>query len=72
MSFRRVCVCVCARARARVCVCGGVAARRYKEDLFGLRTADEAGKILFNSTSGNHLQFTNGELLWWVDNYFVE
>ena len=24
----------------------------YKKDLFGLKTADEAGKILFNSTDG--------------------
>lgn len=44
----------------------------YKNDTFGLRTADEAGKILFNSTTGNHLQFTQEELVWWVDNYFVE
>jgi palmitoyl-protein thioesterase len=44
----------------------------YKDDLFGLRTADEAGKILFNSTTGNHLQFTTEELMYWVDNYFVE
>jgi len=44
----------------------------YKNDTFGLRTADEAGKITFNTTSGNHLQFTQEELLWWVDNYFVE
>ena len=44
----------------------------YKNDTFGLRTADENGKIVFNSTSGNHLQFTQEELIWWVDNYFVE
>jgi len=46
--------------------------RWYTEDLFGLKTADEAGKIVFNSTSGNHLQFSDGELRWWVANYFVE
>jgi len=46
--------------------------RWYTEDLFGLKTVDEAGKILFNSTAGNHLQFTHEQLVWWVDNYFVE
>eukprot|EP01062_Namystynia_karyoxenos_P039774 TRINITY_DN2892_c0_g1_i1.p1 TRINITY_DN2892_c0_g1~~TRINITY_DN2892_c0_g1_i1.p1 ORF type:complete len:356 (+),score=163.46 TRINITY_DN2892_c0_g1_i1:79-1068(+) len=44
----------------------------YKNDMFGLRTADEAGKILFNTTAGNHLKFSLGELTWWVNNYFVE
>lgn len=44
----------------------------YKQDLFGLKTADEAGKILFNTTSGNHLEFSNEQLVWWVQNYFVE
>jgi palmitoyl-protein thioesterase len=44
----------------------------YKNDMFGLKTADEAGKILFNTTAGEHLQFTQEELMWWVDNYFVE
>jgi len=44
----------------------------YKNDMFGLRAADEAGKILFNSTSGNHLQFSLDELAWWVTNYFLE
>lgn len=28
----------------------------YKNDTFGLRTADEAGKIVFNTTAGDHLQ----------------
>lgn len=44
----------------------------YKEDLFGLRTADEAGKIRFNHTDGNHLQFSDAQLTWWVNNYLVE
>ena len=44
----------------------------YKKDLFGLRTADEAGKIMFDSTPGNHLQFTDAELLGFVDKYFLE
>jgi len=41
----------------------------YKEDLFGLRTADEAGKIFFNSTEGNHLEFTDEQLFGWLDLY---
>jgi len=44
----------------------------YKQDLFGLKTADEAGKILFNTTAGNHLEFSHEQLVWWVQNYFVE
>ena len=44
----------------------------YTEDLFGLKTVDEAGKIVFNTTEGNHLQFTHEQLVWWVDNYFVK
>lgn len=41
----------------------------YKDDLFGLKTADEAGKIFFNSTEGNHLDFTTDELYGWLDLY---
>jgi len=41
----------------------------YKEDLFGLKTADEAGKIFFEETTGNHLQFTQEELYGWVEKY---
>merc|ERR1711934_1266511 len=44
----------------------------YKKDLFGLKTADQAGKIFFNSTTGDHLQFTEAELFGWVDKYFLE
>jgi len=44
----------------------------YKKDLFGLKTADEAGKILFNSTSGNHLQFSEEDLFGWCDQHFIE
>ena len=44
----------------------------YKRDLFGLKTVNEAGKILFNTTAGNHLKFTEEELLWWVGHYFLE
>jgi len=41
----------------------------YKQDMFGLKTVDEAGKILFNSTSGNHLQFTHEELVGWLQQF---
>lgn len=44
--------------------------RLYKEDLFGLKTADEAGRIKFETTPGNHLQFTQEQLLGWLDKYF--
>ena len=43
----------------------------YKDDLFGLRTVDEAGKIFFNSTTGNHLQFTQEQLVGLVQQYFI-
>jgi len=43
----------------------------YKKDLFGLKTADEAGKIMFNSTKGDHLQFSEELLLGWVDQYLI-
>ena len=43
---------------------------RYLEDKFGLRTADEAGKIFFESFDGDHLQFTTAELEGWLDKYF--
>jgi len=43
----------------------------YKSDLFGLKTANEAGKIHFESTPGNHLQFTEKELFGWIDKYFA-
>ena len=41
----------------------------YKDDTFGLRTADEAGKIFFTSTEGNHLEFSDEELYGWLDAY---
>ena len=44
----------------------------YKKDLFGLKTADEAGKIMFDSSPGDHLQFNETELFGWVDKYFLE
>jgi len=44
----------------------------YKKDLFGLKTADEAGKIVYDSSPGDHLQFTETELFGWVDKFFLE
>jgi len=41
----------------------------YKQDLFGLKTVDEAGKIIFDTTNGNHLQFTQDELVAWVKKF---
>lgn len=41
----------------------------YKQNSFGLKTADEAGKIFFNSTEGNHLDFSDEELYGWLDAY---
>jgi palmitoyl-protein thioesterase len=43
----------------------------YKQDLFGLKTADAAGKIVYETTPGDHLQFTDAELNGWVDKYFL-
>jgi len=43
----------------------------YQQDLFGLKTADEAGRIFFEETSGDHLDFSNAELYSWVDKYFI-
>eukprot|EP00300_Choanocystis_sp_HF-7_P030287 c39082_g1_i1.p1 GENE.c39082_g1_i1~~c39082_g1_i1.p1 ORF type:complete len:346 (+),score=102.08 c39082_g1_i1:44-1039(+) len=42
----------------------------YKQDLFGLRTLDEAGRIVKLTTPGDHLQFTEQFLLDLVDSYF--
>jgi len=41
----------------------------YKDDMFGLKTVDEAGKLFFNSTAGNHLQFSREELVGWVKQF---
>ena len=42
----------------------------YKQDLFGLKTANEAHKMDFLSTPGDHLQFEKEFLLQMVDTYF--
>mmetsp|Transcript_155647 Transcript_155647/g.290505 ORF Transcript_155647/g.290505 Transcript_155647/m.290505 type:complete len:357 (+) Transcript_155647:63-1133(+) len=43
----------------------------YKDDLFGLKTADGLGKISFESTPGDHLQFSDKDLYSWVEKYFM-
>ena len=43
----------------------------YTDDLFGLKTVDEAGKIQFDTTEGDHLQFTQEQLTGWITKYFV-
>jgi len=44
--------------------------RWYKEDTFGLATADKAGKNFFESFKGEHIRFTMTELYGWLDKYF--
>jgi len=47
------------------------ATKFYAQDLFGIKSADAAGKISFESTPGDHLQFTDAQLYDWVDKYFL-
>ena len=42
----------------------------YTKDLFGLKTADEAGKVHFESFKGEHIRFTEPELMGWLEKYF--
>jgi len=42
----------------------------YKKDLFGLRSAEEAGKNNYESFNGPHLGFSMDELDGWVKKYF--
>jgi len=44
----------------------------YQSDSFGLKTLHEANKMVFNTTAGNHLQFSEDQLFWWLDHYIVE
>ncbi|GMH77357.1 hypothetical protein TL16_g07379 [Triparma laevis f. inornata] len=43
----------------------------YKEDTFGLATADSANKHNFESFDGQHIAFTNDELMGWLEKYFM-
>jgi palmitoyl-protein thioesterase len=41
----------------------------YQDDLFGLRTAQEANKNFFESFEGDHLAFTEADFNHWVNTY---
>jgi palmitoyl-protein thioesterase len=41
----------------------------YKKDSFGLQTVDKAQKIFFETTAGDHMQFSHTELYGWLDKY---
>jgi len=43
----------------------------YTRDLFGLKTAEEAGKNVYESFDGDHLQFTDDMFKQWVTNYLT-
>lgn len=43
----------------------------YINDTFGLKTLDQAGKIDFYTTPGNHLDFTDDFILGLADKYFT-
>ena len=43
----------------------------YQQDLFGLRTAEEAGKNVYLQFEGDHLQFTKEELTNWIQTYLT-
>jgi len=43
----------------------------YTEDWFGLKALDNANKIVFNITAGNHLQFTMTEFENLIGEYFL-
>jgi len=43
----------------------------YEQNMFGLKEADAAGKIFFETTPGDHLQISDDELNAWVDKYFL-
>lgn len=43
----------------------------YQQDLFGLQTAQRAGKNYFESFVGDHLQFTLEDFRRWIDTYLV-
>jgi palmitoyl-protein thioesterase len=43
----------------------------YQKDLFGLKTAEEAGKNHFESFVGDHLAFTEDDFERWIETYFT-
>lgn len=42
----------------------------YTKDSFGLRGAEQAGKNSFESFEGEHIRFSNADLLRWLEKYF--
>lgn len=42
----------------------------YTSDAFGLQSLDKAGKVFFDTTDGNHLEFSTDYLMSLVDIYF--
>lgn len=44
----------------------------YKQNRFGLKDLHEANKMTFNTTEGNHLEFTAEQLFFWLDNYIKD
>merc|ERR1711988_908641 len=43
----------------------------YSQDLFGLKEVDAAGKLFYETTPGDHLEFTDAQLYSWIDKYFL-
>ena len=43
----------------------------YQKDLFGLKTAQEAGKNIFETFEGDHLQFEIDDFDRWITSYLV-
>jgi Palmitoyl protein thioesterase len=43
----------------------------YKEDLFGLKAAQEEGKNSFESFPGDHLEFKDEDFKRWVETYLT-
>jgi len=44
----------------------------YQKDSFGLKTMDQADKLSFTTTTGDHLQFSQTQLYGWLDEYLTE
>eukprot|EP00979_Chaetoceros_neogracilis_P008316 scaffold1853_cov287-Chaetoceros_neogracile.AAC.18 len=44
----------------------------YQKDLFGLKTADEAGKFHYEEFAGDHLRFEFTDFDVWIRKYFLE
>jgi len=38
----------------------------YQQDTFGLQTLDKAGRLTFNTSTGDHLQFSLTDLQAWL------